>query len=142
MVKIFAEQLIGAEIDTVCSAGHGERSEDRVNRRNGSRESAWDTRTGTIALQVPKPGGLLLPRVAARAPPGRRPRLRPVVAECYVPSTRRGTWRSGLSRAGGPGVQEPSAGRSVLHLRLDGRASTRRVETPRLIQQCARAGGS
>ncbi len=54
MVKVFAEQLMGAEVDALCGADYGQRSEDRVNRRNGYRERVWDTRTGTIALQVPK----------------------------------------------------------------------------------------
>ncbi len=35
MVKIFAEELMGTEADAVCGAGYGERSPERVNRRNG-----------------------------------------------------------------------------------------------------------
>ena len=54
MVKIFAEQLMGADADALCGADYGERSPERVNRRNGYRERAWDTRAGTIALAVPK----------------------------------------------------------------------------------------
>jgi putative transposase len=54
MVKVFAERLMSEEADGVCGADYGERSEDRVNRRNGYRERPWDTRAGTIALQVPK----------------------------------------------------------------------------------------
>ena len=53
MVKIFAEQLMGADADALCGADYGERSSERVNRRNGYRERPWDTRAGTIALQVP-----------------------------------------------------------------------------------------
>ncbi len=92
MVKVFAEQLMGTEVDTVCGADYGERFEDRVNRRNGYRERAWDTRTGTIALRVPKlregsyfPEWLLEPRRRAERA------LVQVVAECYVRgvSTRR-----------------------------------------------------
>ena len=54
MVKVFAEQLMGADADAACGADYGERSSERVNRRNGYRERPWDTRAGTIALQVPK----------------------------------------------------------------------------------------
>jgi putative transposase len=54
MVQVFAEQLMGADADALCGADYGERSPERVNRRNGYRERAWDTRAGTIALQVPK----------------------------------------------------------------------------------------
>ena len=53
MVKVFAERLMGAEIDALCGADYGERSPERTNRRNGYRERPWDTRAGTIALQVP-----------------------------------------------------------------------------------------
>jgi putative transposase len=54
MVKMAAEALMDAEVDMLCGAGYGERSEDRVNSRNGHRERRWDTRAGTIALEVPK----------------------------------------------------------------------------------------
>jgi putative transposase len=92
MVKVFAEQLMGADADALCGADYGERSEDRVNRRNGYRERAWDTRAGTIALAVPKlregtyfPDWLLEPRRRAERA------FVQVVAECYVRgvSTRR-----------------------------------------------------
>jgi putative transposase len=92
MVKVFAEQLMGADVDALCGAGYGERSEDRTNRRNGYRERPWDTRAGTIALQVPKlregtyfPDWLLEPRRRAERA------FVQVVAECYVRgvSTRR-----------------------------------------------------
>jgi transposase-like protein len=69
MVKEFAEALMGADADAVCGAGYGERSPDRVNRRNGYRERDWDTRVGSIELAVPKlregsyfPDWLLQPR--------------------------------------------------------------------------------
>jgi putative transposase len=92
MVKVFAEQLMGAEVDSVCGADYGERSSERMNRRNGYRERPWDTRTGTIELAVPKlrtgtyfPDWLLEPRRRAERA------LVAVVAECYVRgvSTRR-----------------------------------------------------
>lgn len=54
MVKDFAEALMGAEADALCGAGYGERSPERVNRRNGYRERDWDTRVGSIELAVPK----------------------------------------------------------------------------------------
>ena len=36
MVKEFAEALMSADADSVCGAGYGERSPERLNRRNGS----------------------------------------------------------------------------------------------------------
>jgi transposase-like protein len=38
----------------VCGAGHGKRSPDRENQRNGYRPRQWDTRAGTIGLNIPK----------------------------------------------------------------------------------------
>jgi putative transposase len=54
MVKTFADALMSAEADAVCGAGYGERSEQRVNSRNGYRSRAWDTRAGTVELAIPK----------------------------------------------------------------------------------------
>jgi hypothetical protein len=54
MVESFAEALMSAEADALCGAGYRERSPDRVNIRNGYRERAWDTRVGTIELEIPK----------------------------------------------------------------------------------------
>lgn len=69
MVQEMAEALMGAEADELCGAPYGERSPERVNRRNGYRERDWDTRVGSIELAVPKlregsyfPDWLLQPR--------------------------------------------------------------------------------
>jgi len=69
MVKEFAEALMSADADAVCGGGYGERSPERVNRRNGYRERGWDTRVGSVELAVPKlregscfPDWLLQPR--------------------------------------------------------------------------------
>lgn len=92
MVRTFAETLMSAEADALCGAEYGERSEDRVNRRNGYRERDFDTRTGTVELRIPKlRQGSYYPdwlferrRRAERA-------LVAVICECYVRgvSTRR-----------------------------------------------------
>ena len=54
MVRMAAELLMDADVDVLSGAGYGERSEARVNSRNGHREPRWDTRVGTITLDVPK----------------------------------------------------------------------------------------
>jgi putative transposase len=54
MVKTFAQALMSAEADAICGAGYGQRSDDRVNSRNGYRSREWDTRAGTIDLAIPK----------------------------------------------------------------------------------------
>jgi transposase-like protein len=92
MVQVFAEALMGAQADAICGAEFGARSPDRVNSRNGYRTRPWDTRAGTIDLQVPKlrsgtyfPEWLLTRRSRAEAA------LVTVVAASYVlgVSTRR-----------------------------------------------------
>ena len=76
MVKVFAEQLMGADTDALCGADYGERSPERVNRRNGYRERAWDTR----AVGWPQPGGQ---RSGAGTP--RTPRAHRPVSRCERP---------------------------------------------------------
>ena len=69
MLTEMVNLLMAAEIDGVCGAGYRERSEGRENSRNGYRTRPWDTRVGTIDVQIPKlrhgtyfPGWLLEPR--------------------------------------------------------------------------------
>ena len=92
LVATFIQALMGAEADALCGAGLGERSPERVNRRNGYRPRRLDTRVGTLELQIPKlragsyfPDWLLEPRRRAERA------LVQVVAECHVRgvSTRR-----------------------------------------------------
>lgn len=92
MLQSFAETLMSAEASMQCQAGYGERSDDRVNSRNGYRERRWDTRAGTIDLQVPKlregtyyPAWLLTHRRRAEQA------LASVIAQAYIEgvSTRR-----------------------------------------------------
>jgi putative transposase len=92
MVKVFAESLMSAEADSICGADYGSRSPERTNSRNGYRERDWDTRAGTMALNIPKlrrgsyfPDWLLENRRRAERA------LVQVVAESYVRgvSTRR-----------------------------------------------------
>ncbi len=50
----------------LCGAGYGERSSERVNRRNGYRKRELDTRVRTIPLAVPKlREGTYYPQLAA-----------------------------------------------------------------------------
>jgi transposase-like protein len=69
MLAAFANTLMSAQASAACGAALGERSEERVNSRNGYRSRDWDTRVGTIDLAVPKlregsyyPDWLLVPR--------------------------------------------------------------------------------
>jgi transposase-like protein len=54
MVASLANAMMSAQADQVCGAGYGQRSGERVNRRNGYRDREWDTRVGTVELAIPK----------------------------------------------------------------------------------------
>jgi putative transposase len=84
MIKGFAQRMMDAGVETICGAGYGEVSPERVNSRNGYRAREWDTRAGTIELAIPKlwhgsyfPGFLEHRRRAERA-------LVTVVATSYL----------------------------------------------------------
>src|SRR6266581_8471538 len=84
MIGFAAERLMELETEALCSAGHGERSENRTNLRNGYRDRDWHTRAGTVELRIPKlrkgsyfPGFLEPRRMAEKA-------LTAVIQEAYV----------------------------------------------------------
>jgi hypothetical protein len=70
-------------------AGYGQRSPDRVTKRNGYRRRDFDTRAGTIELAIPKvrrgsyfPEWPLEPRPRAEQP------LTQVICQCYAEESR------------------------------------------------------
>jgi len=92
LLTTMIDTLMSAEADAVCGAAHGERSDNRVNHRNGYRHRDFDTRAGTLDVAIPKlrsgsyfPDWLLERRRRAEAA------LTSVVATCYLlgVSTRR-----------------------------------------------------
>ena len=54
MLGFVADRLMALDVDQLCGAGAHERSTERVNRRNGYRSRAWDTRAGTVDVKIPK----------------------------------------------------------------------------------------
>src|ERR1700759_5417829 len=85
MLQAMAQKLMNAEADAICGAEYGSRHPERVNRLNGYRERDWDTRVGTVALEIPKlrqgtyfPSWLLEPRRRAERA------LVAVIVESYV----------------------------------------------------------
>jgi len=84
MIGFGAQRLMEMESEVLCGAGHGERSPDRTNQRNGYRERDWQTRVGAVELRIPKlrrgsyfPGFLEPRRTAEKA-------LTAVIQEAYV----------------------------------------------------------
>jgi len=53
-LKLLAQELMEAEVTQLVGAGLHERVETRLTHRNGYREREWDTRVGTIELDIPK----------------------------------------------------------------------------------------
>jgi transposase-like protein len=90
-MRVMAQALMELEVSQHVGAERYERTPERTGQRNGHRERAWDTRVGTIELQVPRvrdgsyfPSLLEPRRRAERA-------LAAVIQEAYVHgvSTRR-----------------------------------------------------
>ena len=54
MIGCVAQRLMQMDVEGVVGVAHGERGEGRENWRNGYRERDWHTRSGTIALRIPK----------------------------------------------------------------------------------------
>jgi putative transposase len=84
MIKFAAQRLMELDVEALTGAAHGVRDPNRVNQRNGYRPRDWETRAGTVELQIPKlrtgsyfPGFLEPRRMAEKA-------LTAVIQEAYV----------------------------------------------------------
>ena len=53
-LRVLVEEIMDAEVSSRTGAEYGERCPERVTQRNGYRSRAWDTRVGTMELQIPK----------------------------------------------------------------------------------------
>jgi len=67
-VRWFVRELMEAEATAVVGAGPHERTEERTTHRDGHRTRRWDTRVGTLDLQIPQAADrALLPELAGAA---------------------------------------------------------------------------
>ncbi len=92
LLQAFVNTLMLAEADAVCGAAYGQSSPERVNRRNGYRAREFDTRAGTLELQIPKlRQGTYFPEWLLERRKRAERALTSVVATCYLlgVSTRR-----------------------------------------------------
>ena len=51
---VLVQAIMEAEVAVQIGAEHGERSPSRLTQRNGYRPRPWDTRVGTLELQIPR----------------------------------------------------------------------------------------
>jgi transposase-like protein len=84
MMTYVANRMMDMEVEGLTGAAHGERTPARTNHRNGYRERTWETRAGTVDLEIPKlrkgsyfPGFLEPRRASEKA-------LTAVIQEAYV----------------------------------------------------------
>lgn len=84
MIGFAAKRLMELEVEGLTGAGYGEKSPERLAQRNGYRERDWETRAGTVELQIPRlrtgsyfPGFLEPRRLAEKA-------LTAVIQEAYI----------------------------------------------------------
>ncbi len=92
LLQAFVNTLMSAEADAVRGAAYGQSSPERVNRRNGYRAREFDTRAGTLELQIPKlRQGTYFPEWLLERRKRAERALTSVVATCYLlgVSTRR-----------------------------------------------------
>ena len=106
MIGFAAQRLMELETEGLCGAGHGERSADRRNQRNGYRERDWETRAGTVELRIPKlrkgsyfPSFLEPRRMAEKA-------LTAVIQEAYVHGVSTRSVDDLIKAMGGSGVSK------------------------------------
>ena len=106
LLTTFVNALLSAQADAVCGAGYGERSNERVNSRNGYRHRDLDTRVGTLDVAVPKlRTGSLYPEWLLERRKRAERALVSVVATSYLLGVSTRGWRSWSRPWGSPGCR-------------------------------------
>ena len=148
-VRVLAQELMELEVAEHVGAERHERTPERSGYRNGYRERPWDTRVGTIELQVPRVrDGSFFPSLLE---PRRRAEkaLVAVVQEAYVQgiSTRRvddlvqALGMQGISKARSAGCVASSIRRSSASARASWRDRIRTSGWTGRSSKCVSMGG-
>ncbi len=103
MLSTFVQSLMSAEADAMCGADYGERSERRVNSRNGYRHRDFNTRVGRSTSRSRNSVKTATFRTGcsnvANAPNGRSPRWsRPATCSACRPAG----WRNSSNPSASP----------------------------------------
>jgi len=111
LVQAAVSDLMEAEVESLTGASYGERSDERLNSRNGYRDRLYKTRVGDIELRIPKlrqgsyfPSFLEPRRVVEKA-------LTSVIQEAYLQGVSTRSVDDLVKALGGTGISKSSVSR-------------------------------
>ena len=122
MIAFAAGRLMELEVGALTGAAYGEKDPNRLAQRNGYRNRAWETRAGTVDLNIPKlrkgsyfPGFLEPRRMAEKA-------LTAVIQEAYIQGVSTRSVDDLVKAMGMSGISKSQVSR--LCEEIDGRVKT------------------
>lgn len=111
MIGFASQRLMELEVSARTGAGYGEKNPARLVQRNGYRERDWQTRAGTVELQIPKlrsgsyfPSFLEPRRLTEKA-------LTAVIQEAYIQGVSTRSVDDLVQAMGGTGVSKSQVSR-------------------------------
>jgi transposase-like protein len=111
MIGFASQRLMDLEVSARTGAGYGEKNPARLVQRNGYRERDWQTRAGTVELQIPKlrsgsyfPSFLEPRRLTEKA-------LTAVIQEAYIQGVSTRSVDDLVQAMGGTGVSKSQVSR-------------------------------
>lgn len=111
MIGFASKRLMELEVGALTGAEYGEKNPERLVQRNGYRERDWQTRAGTVELQIPRlrrgsyfPGFLEPRRMAEKA-------LTAVIQEAYIQGISTRSVDDLVQAMGGTGISRSQVSR-------------------------------